>query len=371
MNNCWRLLVIIFWFMVSSVQAQTLRVLNWSDYVDEGVLEQFKQEQGVELVYELFESEDEFLEKFFDAKEPWDVIVPPSAMIPFLSGRQLLTPLDPKMIPMSKGLDKGIMSRLARQDPDNKYAVPYMWGTTGIGVNEQMLAQLGIDPVQMNSWSLLYDEDLRKKVSQCGIALLNESSEMFATALIYLGYSVNTNNRSELDAAAALLKKTITDTRYLHTSQYSTDLAEDKLCLAVGYSGDIMADVDESENEAVSYRVPEEGAAVWFDAMAIPASSQQKKLAHAFINFMIQPAVAARNTNYVAYPNPVPASLDQVDVDVKEDPAVYPPANIQARLQAIGASERKLRRYKRKLWVSVNCHSGRFCQIPMKNPYGY
>ncbi|RRJ84061.1 extracellular solute-binding protein [Aestuariirhabdus litorea] len=353
------------------LQAATLRVLNWSDYVDEAMLEQFKQEQGIELVYELFESEDEFLDKLFNAREPWDVIVPPSAMIPFLSERQLIVPLDLQLLPMRAGLDQGIMKQLEMQDPGNRYAVPYMWGTTGLGVNEKMLSTLGIPANKMDSWSLLYDDELRHKASGCGIALLNESSELFASALVYLGHSVNTTNDAELQEAADLLKRAVGDTRYLHTSQYSSDLASGKLCVAVGYSGDILADVGEAENADVLYHVPVEGAAVWFDVMAIPAASKQKALAHRFINFMIQPETAAANTNYVAYPNAVPASLRLVDAEVREDPAVYPSAKVQSRLQGVRSADRKTRRIKRKLWVAVNCHSGRFCQIPMKNPYGY
>ncbi|WP_426416424.1 extracellular solute-binding protein [Aestuariirhabdus sp. LZHN29] len=357
--------------VVIPAHAKTLRVLNWSDYVDEAMLERFQQEQGVELVYELFESEDEFLQTFLEAKEPWDIIVPPSAMIPFLSARKLISPLDDKRLPMRKGLEKGIMEQLQMQDPGNRFAVPYMWGTTGLGVNEKMLAAQGVPADKMDSWSLLYDDELRSKAAQCGIALLNEPSELFASALVYLGYSVNTTDGKELKAAGALLKRTVGDTRYLHTSQYSADLASGKLCLAVGYSGDILADVDASENEEVLYHVPVEGAAVWFDVMAVPSSSKQKTLAHAFINFMMQPDVAAANTNYVAYPNAVPASLELMDEEVREDPAVYPSADVQSRLQGVRSADRKTRRVKRKLWVAANCHSGRFCQIPMKNPYGY
>lgn len=357
--------------MQSVAQAETLRVLNWSDYVDEATLEQFQQEQGVDLVYELFESEDEFLEKFFDAKEPWDVIFPPSSMIPFLERSGKLAELDKSQLPTHKGLDTGLMSRVAEKDPGNRFAVPYMWGTTGLGVNEAMLQAEGIDAGKMSSWDLLYDPALRKKAANCGIALLNEQVEMFGTALIYLGYSVNTNNPDELKAAGELLKAVVGDTRYLHTSQYSTDLAEDKLCLVVGYSGDILADVEEAENEAVGYHVPEEGAVIWIDVMMIPADSTRKELAHKFIDFMSQPDIAAVNTNYVAYPNAVPASLAMIDDEVKEDPAVYPSDEIQSRLQAVSPAERKTRRIKRKLWVSAQCQKGRFCQVPMRSPYGY
>ncbi len=357
--------------MQSVAQAETLRVLNWSDYVDEATLEQFQQEQGVELVYELFESEDEFLEKFLDTDEPWDVVVPPAAMVPFLNKREYLSVLDKSLLPTYGGLDTGLMSQVAEKDPGNRFAVPYMWGTTGLGVNEEMLQAQGIDASKMSSWDLLYDPAIRKKAANCGIALLNEQVEMFSTALIYLGHSVNTSNPDELKAAGDLLKAAVGDSRYLHTSQYSTDLAENKVCLVVGYSGDILADVEEVENEAASYHIPEEGAVVWIDVMLIPANSTRKELAHKFINFMSQPDIAAVNTNYVAYPNAVPASLPMVDDEVKNDPTVYPSDEIRSRFQALAPADRKIRRIKRKLWVSAQCQKGRFCQIPMRSPYGY
>ncbi len=348
----------------TSFAQQTLKVLNWSEYIDPEVVSAFEEKYDAKVEYTEFESVEEYTNEFFAKDAQFDVTFPASTMINLLVDNKLISPLDKSQLSQYNNLSKDVMKTLANHDEGNSHSIPYMWGTTGLGVNTKALKKLGLTNKQ-DSWSLIFDESSRKKVKSCGMALLNERDELFSAALTYLGYSVNTSNKEELRTAGALLKETLTDAIYLHTSQQYKDLASGKVCVIVGYSGDVI--VSTEENEDTAYFIPREGAPMWVDVMTISENSPNKVLAHAFINHLLGAKEAAKNSNFIAYPTPVMSAKPFLDDEILSNPIIYPPKSIMTRLQAQAPQARKVSNIKHRLWVKAICSGGKWCTVPMKS----
>lgn len=343
---------------------ETLRVLNWGDYIDPDVIKEFEQENNVSVEYVEYNSVDEFSTLFFNPKNQYDVIFPASRIVRRLAEAGLIRSLDTNKLGDYRNLRSDIMQEYNQQDVNGVHGIPYMWGTTGLGLNLQQLRQQGITPDQ-HTWALLFDATLRKKVASCGIALLNERDEIFAAALRYLGYSVNTQDTAQIDQAGELIKEALADVKYLHTTQYRDDLKAHKVCLVVGYSGDILAETD--GDDALTYIIPDEGAAMWIDIMSIPANSVNTDMAYRFIRFMMQAQIAARNSSYLAYPTAMENALPFVDKAVLDTPVVYPSVEVLRKLEAMKPLERKTNSRMHRLWVKAMCSGRSWCAVPMKS----
>ena len=348
--------------MVGSVHASTtLTILNWDDYVAPEVISGFEQQYGVEVEYVPYTSLDEFAGLFYDQDNRFDLIFPPSRIINVLKNSGLILDLDTSQIPQYNAIRQDIQAEFVQHDDGAASGVPYLWGTTGLGVNRKQLEALGLSADQ-DSWRLLFDAETRQKAAQCGIGLLNERDELFAAALAWLGYSVNTVKKPELVEAGELLKEAISDVAYLHTTQFRQDLKDNKICVAVGYSGDLQAVA--AENPEVSYFIPKEGNALWMDAMVIPANATSPQLAYHFINYVMQSQVAASNTNYLAYPNAVDASSRYIDSDIISNPHIYPSEASLNKMEALAPKDRKTARVMHRLWVNALCNRGGWCSVP-------
>jgi putrescine transport system substrate-binding protein len=343
--------------------ASTLRILNWGEYVDPDVISAFEQTHNTQVEYVEFNNTDEFESLFFNRDEVFDVIFPPSNIIGVLKDNNLIQKLDKKQFNHFNNLNPVVMKGLKGQDKKNEFSVPYMWGTTGIGYNATALKKRGIEEADI-SWSLIFDARLRQKVKDCGIGVVNERDEVFAAALTYLGYSINTSNKEELKSAGSLIKEAVADFTYLHTNQYTDDLKDNKICVGVGYSGDILAQTEENEN--INYVIPNQGATMWVDVMAIPSNSASSKLAHSFIDYLMSPQASAKNSNYAAYPTPMLDAKPLVDPEILTDPTIYPSSDILAVLEMMAPAARKTNRIKHRLWVKAICSKGKWCAVPMR-----
>jgi len=228
-----------------------------------------------------------------------------------------------------------------------------MWGTSGLGVNvAKVRAALG-DDAPLDTWALIFDPAQSAKLAGCGISLLDDPTEVFSAALAYLGKDPNSLDKADLDAAAELLKKVYPNIRYFHSSQYQSDLANGDLCVAMGYSGDVLQAQNRAEEAGngvdIAYLIPREGAALWTDVMAIPKDAPNPDAAHAFIAYLLQPRVITDASNYVYYANPNLAATPLLDKALREDPGIYPPPAVKARLFAPSErSDRQIRDLNRR-----------------------
>ncbi len=342
-----------------AVQAQdnVLHVYNWSDYIAEDTLQKFTDATGIEVTYDVYDSNEVLEAKMLAGSSGYDVVVPTSDFLQRQIAAGVYMPLDKSKLPNLANMDPALMAGAAAYDPGNEHAVIYMWGTTGIGYNTKAVAErLGAD-YTVDSWSLIFDPEISAKLADCGISLLDAPTEMIPAAMNYLGLDPNSTNKADLEAGAALLETIRPNIRYFHSSQYISDLANGDTCVAVGWSGDVFqaqARAAEADNGVeIAYVIPKEGALQWFDMMAIPADAPHPDLAHQFINFIMDPQITADITNYVWYANGNAASMPLVDPDITSDPGIFPTEAAKANLWASTVYDARTDRTITRLWTRV------------------
>jgi putrescine transport system substrate-binding protein len=336
---------------------KTLNVYNWSDYIAETTIPDFEKKSGVKVVYDVFDSNEMVETKLLAGSSGYDIVVP---TLNFL-GRQIqagvFQKLDKSKIPNLANLDPEMMKRIALQDPGNEYAVPYMWGTTGIGYNvDKVTAAFGNTDVT-NSWDLVFKPENLAKLKSCGVTFLDTPSELIPIALNYLGEDPNSQNAAVIDKAAALLKTIRPYITNFHSSQYIDSMATGNTCLVVGWSGDIIQARDRAEEAKngvkIAYAIPKEGAPLWFDMLSIPKDAKHVESANAFINHLLDPQVAANNTNFVSYPNAVPKSTPLVNKEISGDPTIYPPPEVAAKLFTYAIIPPDVDRQYTRIWTQL------------------
>ena len=316
-------------------QDNVVNVYNWSDYIAEDTVAKFEAETGIKVNYDVFDSNELVEAKLLAGNSGYDVVVPSGFFLERQVAAGLFMPLDKAKIPNLVNMDPDVMAQTAAHDPDNAHSVDYMWGTTAIGYNVGKLKErLGDVPV--DTWDIVFKPETLAKLADCGVTLLDAPAEIMATALNYLGLDPNSESAEDLAKAKDLLMSIRPYVRYFNSSQYIDDLGNGEVCLSIGYSGDVFiardAASEAGQGVEVAYVIPKEGALKWFDLFAIPADAPHADNAHKFIDFMLRPDIAAANTNYVFYASGNKAALDLIDPEVRNDPAIYPPAEINAKL---------------------------------------
>ncbi|MEQ1770439.1 MAG: polyamine ABC transporter substrate-binding protein [Devosia sp.] len=322
----------------SAVMAQeekVLNVYNWSDYIAEDTIPKFEAATGIKVNYDVFDSNELVEAKLLAGNSGYDVVVPSGFFLERQVQAGIFKELDKSKLPNLANMDPDVMAATGVHDPDNAHSIDYMWGTTAIGYNPAKLKErLGDQPI--DTWDVVFKPELVSKLQDCGVTLLDAPAEVVASALNYLGLDPNSESTDDLKKAEDLLMSIRPYVRYFNSSQYIDDLGNGEVCLSVGYSGDVFiardAAAEANAGTEVAYVIPKEGALKWFDLFAIPADAPHPENALAFINFMMDPEVAAANTNYVFYASGNKAALAFVDAEVKDDPAIYPPPDVSAKL---------------------------------------
>ena len=337
--------------------SKTLNVYNWSDYIAEDTIPNFEQQSGVKVTYDVFDSDEMVETKLLAGSSGYDVVVPSLSFL----GRQIqagvFLPLDKSKIPNLKNVDPKMLERIALQDPGNQFAVPYLWGTSGIGYNVDKIKAIFGDTAVTGSWDVVFKPENAAKLKDCGITVLDTPSELIPIALNYLGEDPHSFDPAVIDKAAALLKTIRPYIRNFHSSSYINDLANGDVCLVVGWSGDIIQARDRAADAKngvnIAYSIPKEGAPQWFDMLAIPKDAKNVDNAYAFINYLLDPKVAAANTIFVTYPNPVPESKPLVDKAIADDPTIYPPADVDAKLFTFAVLPPEVDRQYTRIWTEL------------------
>lgn len=340
---------------------RVVNVYNWSDYIDPAMLKKFTAETGIRVVYDTYDSNEIIESKLLATKSGYDVVVPTGPTIQRLIRAGALMELDLAAVPNLKHAWPEIAARLATYDPGGKYAVNYMWGTVGLGVNTaKVRAALGPD-APLDSLDLLMKPELAGKLKSCGIMILDAAETVLPTALRYIGRDPDSKTQEDNAAAAEALGKVRGDIRKLHSSEYLAALANGDICMAFGYSGDILQArkrAKEANNGVdIMYVLPREGAQMWFDNFAVPKDAPHPKEAFAFINFMMRPDVAAANSNFTAYANGVGDSRPMVSAELLNDPGVYPDAATMGRLFTTTTPDDRSQRGITRIWTRLR--SGR------------
>ncbi|MGD0026900.1 MAG: polyamine ABC transporter substrate-binding protein [Xanthobacteraceae bacterium] len=343
--------------------AQPERVVNfynWSDYVDPSVFDDFSKKTGITVRYDTFDSSDTLEAKLLAGQSGYDVVVPTGYFLARQIAAGIFQKLDKSKLPNLVNAWPEIANRLAVYDPGNLYAVNYMWGTTGIGYNVKDVRRILGPDAAIDSWNDVFDPDKIAKFKDCGIHLLDSSDDIMSAGLHYLHLDPNSSDPGDLEKVADLLMKIRPSVRKFHSSEYLNALASGEICFVVGFSGDIkQAQKRAAEANAgieIGYSIPTEGAQLWFDNLAIPKDAPHVAAAHELVNYLLEPEVAAKNSNFVSYANgDVPSRF--IDKAILDDRTIYPDAATMANFYTIIAHDQKTQRLINRLWTRIKTGS--------------
>ncbi len=334
---------------------QVVNVYNWADFIEPSVLTGFEKEYGVKVNYDVFDSTEVLETKLLVGHSGYDVVFPSGAFLEREIQADVYQKLDKAQLPNLKNLDPDVNRTLATSDPGNQYAVDYMWlTTTGIAYDiPKIKARMADAPV--NSWRVLFEPALVAKFKDCGVTVLDAPLDVLASVLIFLGKDPNSESREDLQAVERVLVSIRPYIRYADSVRYISDLANGDICLALGWSGDVTQArrraKEAGKDVQLGYSIPTEGAIVGFDALAIPADAPHPRNAHLFINYLLRPEVAAKNSNAISYANPVPASVALLEEGLRNDPNVYPPPEVRARVVTERPKSQGFNRLLMRTWT--------------------
>lgn len=342
---------------VAAAQERAVHIYNWSDFIDPKVLESFTKETGIKVVYDTYDNNEIVETKLLAGKSGYDVVVPSGPFIQRLIPTNVLLKLDKSKLPNLANMWPEVMERLAVYDPGNQYAVNYMWGTTGFAYNIDKVKEVLGDNAPIDSWDILMKPEYSSKLKKCGIYVLDSSEDMMPTLLNYIGLDPDSKKKEDLEKAANALTKVRGNIRKFHSSEYIDMLANGTICLAVGYSGDLIQAkirAQEANNGVnINYTIPKEGAMIWFDNLVIPADAPHPEEAHILIDYLMRPEVAAANANFVHYASGVISAKEHVNPDILNDPGVYPSDEVMKRLFVNTVYDNKTQRIVTRLWTQI------------------
>lgn len=315
---------------LTQVQAATpvVKMYNWSDYIGPDTLKNFEKDSAIQVQYDIFDTNEMLEAKLLSGHSGYDVVVPSSQFLSKQIRAGAYQPLQHNLLTNWKHLDPRLMQRLEAADPGNRYAVPYMWGTVGIGYNEEKVrAVLGKDVV-LDSWSMVMDPANLAKLKSCGVAFLDAPVKIIPQTLLYLGLDPNSTRPEDYKKASALLMQLRPSVTYFSSSKYTADLANGDICVAIGYSGDVMQAQtrarEAGKNMDIRYLIPKEGVNLWFDMLAIPKDAKNPADAHKLLDYLLRPEVIAPISDYVGYANPNKDATALMDPKVSGNPGIYP-----------------------------------------------
>ncbi|MCK6258220.1 ABC transporter substrate-binding protein [Fictibacillus sp. KIGAM418] len=320
----------------------TLTIYNWGDYIDPQLIKRFEKENGIKVIYETFDSNEAMLTKIEQGGTTYDIAIPSEYMIDKMRKEHLLIPLDHSKLPNLHYIDKRFMD--LPFDEDNKYSVPYFWGTVGIVYNPKMLGGKKI-----TSWNDLWDPGLRNK-----ILLIDGAREVMGMGLNSIGYSLNDTNHAHLQKAKRKLDTLTPNIKGIVGDESRLLLENEEASIGLVWSG--VASEIMSENKNLEYAVPKEGSNLWFDNMVIPKTAKNKKAAHKFINFMLDPKIAAKNAEYVNYSTPNKKALSYMPKETVNDERFYPSPQLTEKLEVYQNLGKKNLAYYNELFLEFKMH---------------
>ncbi len=351
------LLSSVFAVTASVAVAEDVHVYNWSDYIDESLLAKFEEETGYNLVYDVFDSNEVLETKMLAGGSGYDVVVPTGSFLQRQIAAGAFQPLDKSKLPNLTNMWDVIQERTAQYDAGNEYAINYMWGTTGIGANVGKVTEALGPNAPLNSLELVFNPANMEKLASCGVMFLDAPDEMIPAALKYIGEDPDSKDPAVIAKAEPVLSAVRPYIQKFNSSEYIEALANGDICVAFGWSGDILQARDraaEADNgNEIVYNAPKEGALMWFDMMAIPVDAPNPDGAHAFLNFIMDAHNMATASNYVYYANGNKASQEFLNEDVIGDTAIYPDEATLANLYTKGPYDAKVQRDVTRLWTKI------------------
>jgi spermidine/putrescine-binding protein len=319
-------------------EESVLNLYTWSDYFHRPILDGFTQKTGIKVNQTYYATNEDLIAKLMAGDSGYDLVVPSDYAVQVLTEEKKVRPLDRSKLPNFKNLDPKLLGLV--YDKDNHYSIPIFWGTTGLGVNKEVIK----DPV--DSWAAVFDEKNANKIS-----MLQDAREDFAVALKLMGKSVNETDPAVLKQAADKLRAQTKLVKAYDSNSFDDKLRNGDAALVHGYNGQLAKVVAENTNK-FTYVVPKEGATRWVDNACIPAGSKHVANAHLFLNHILDAQVAADMTNDVAYASANQAARQHVKPEILNDKNIYVPDDVLARcelMQDIGQAATTIE----KMWEEI------------------
>ena len=337
---------------------QEVRVYNWSDYIADSTIREFEKETGIDVTYDVYDSNEILEGKLLTGNTGYDIVGPSSEFM----GRQIIAGVYQKLnkdaLYNYDNLDPAMMNLLENLDPDNAHSIPYLWGTTGIGYNKQKAIEIMGADFAMDTLDVVFVPEIIAKFQHCGVAFLDAPSEMFKAALHYLGLNPNSQNPKDYQEQSKELFKNVRPyIQYFHSSKYINDLANGDICLAFAWSGDVLQAADRASESGngvqIEYRIPKEGTLMWFDMLAIPADAPNPGNAHKFLNYILKPEVIAEISNKVNFANANIPSKSLIKADSLNNPDIYPEEELMHKLFLAKILPSDIDRVMTRQWVDI------------------
>lgn len=320
----------------------TLTVYNWGDYIEPKLIKKFEKETGIKVIYQTFDSNEAMMTKIEQGGTTFDVAVPSEYAIEKMKEEKLLLPIDHSRLPNLKYINPRFLD--LSFDENNKYSIPYFWGTVGIVYNPSLL-----NGKKITSWNDLWDKDLHNQ-----ILLADGAREVIGMGLNSLHYSLNDTNEAHLQEAKRKLDKLTPNVKAIVGDEIKMLLANEEAAVGVVWSGDANEII--SENEKLDYVVPKEGSNLWFDNIVIPKTAKNIDGAHKFINFMLDPKNAAANAEYVGYSTPNEGALKYLPKEVSEDKRFYPDLDKAEGLEVYANLGKRMLAHYNELFLEFKMH---------------
>jgi putrescine transport system substrate-binding protein len=303
--------------------------------------------------YNTFDSNNTLEARMLAGHSGYDVVFPSAAYLESMMRAGVFRTLDPAQLPNLKNLDPAIMQRLAAHDPGNAHAVVYTWGITGIAYDEaKVRARLPEGP--WDSWSLLFDPKVAARLADCGIGLYESANVIVPSVLAWLGEPPNSEDMSNLERAQNALLAGRPFILKISSGSLVEDLATGDLCVIIASNGDAMQAQERvriaGNGRNIRYSIPREGAVMWFDVLAVPVDAPHPTNAHRFINFLMDPAVAAENSNAIHFPNGNEKSQGAVAPEL-QNAAIFPQGELASRLIPERPKSEEYVRLRTRLWT--------------------
>ncbi|NMZ54381.1 spermidine/putrescine ABC transporter substrate-binding protein PotF [Pseudomonas lundensis] len=345
--------------MAGSAQAdeRELRVYNWADYILPSVPKDFAKQTGIKVTWDTFDTNESLEAKLLTGHSGYDLVVPSNQFLDTQIKAGVFQKLDRSKLPNWQHQDPELLKLLDQNDPGNQYAIPYMYGTVLIGFNPaKVKAALG-DDAPVDSWDLVFKPENMEKLKSCGVVMLDSASEILPLALHYLGLDPNSQNPADYEKAKALMMKIRPYVTYFNSAKYMTDIANGDICVAIGYSGSFYQFGNRAKEAGngvvVDWRLPKEGAPIWFDTFAIPKSAKNVDEAHAFLNTLLDPNVIAPISDFLGYPNANKDALALINQDITGNPNLTPTPQALKTLYVVQPLPQKLERVRTRVWTSI------------------
>jgi putrescine transport system substrate-binding protein len=337
-------------------EGQVLNIYNWADYIGYHTIEEFENATHIKVVYQMYDSNATLETVMLAGHSGFDIVSTTTGFY----GRQIKAgaymPLDKSKLPNWKYLDPAVLAMQAQADPGNRYAVPYLHAMNGFIYNVDMI-KARMPDAPTGSSAMLFDPKVISKFADCGVTFLDSPEDVIQLALAYLHLDPNSQRVEDLKSAEALVMAVRPYIRQFDSNDYWHQLASKESCLAIAWSSDYSVAQARAREDGtgahLAFTLPKEGSNITYNALLIPASAPHPEAAHKFLNFIMDPKVIAEITNDIYYGNDNIGARPYVRTDILEDPAVYPPPEIRARLYLPAELGPDYDRLRTRVWTRI------------------